>query len=275
MPHSPILLYLSMFRFNCTIVSIFVFTTLSWGQKANPTLVKLCTEKTFQSYQPKCNSDQQVVKHTAYQLGYNETTEQANWTMYVLSKSECTGTEDRSSKFYTDSLVKTGSATDQDYAGSGFDRGHLVPAGDMAYDKLTMKESFYYSNMSPQLPNFNRGIWKKLETQVRKWGEEYETLCILSGPVFSSNDSVIGPNKVAVPQFYYKIIVCPDQNNRSIAFLLPYKTAEKELNTFIVSIDEIEKKTKIDFFPQLPNSFENKLEKQRINGTWSGIVLTP
>ncbi len=262
-----------MFRFHVAVVSIVVFTACSWGQKVNPTLLKLCSEQTFQSYQPKCKNDEQIVKHTAYQLGYNEKTEQANWTMYVLSKSECTGTEDRSSKFYVDTLVKTGSATDQDYAGSGFDRGHLVPAGDMAYDKLTMKESFYYSNMSPQLPNFNRGIWKKLESQVRAWGEEYLTLCVISGPIFSANDSLIGPNKVAVPQFYYKIIICPDNQNRSIAFLIPYKTTEKELVSFIVPIDEIEKRTKIDFFAPLANSFETTFEKQKMNGTWSGIQI--
>ena len=126
---------------------------------------------------PKTNAKDKVIHHAGYSLLYNEIHEQASWVAYELTKDETNKIYDRTNKFIVDRSVKTGSATDKDYESSGYDRGHLAPASDMGWSEITMAESFYYSNMSPQDPSFNRGIWKKLEDYGLD-REELMTLCI-------------------------------------------------------------------------------------------------
>jgi len=108
---------------------------------------------------PQTTSQDLIISHTGYTFLYSEQYEQAKWVAYELTSEETRKTNERTNKFIVDTKVKTGSANDRDYAGSGYDKGHLAPAGDMSWSATTMSESFYYSNMSPQFPGFNRGIW--------------------------------------------------------------------------------------------------------------------
>ena len=112
---------------------------------------------------------EQQISHLGYTLSYNEKHEQASWVAYELTAGELRGTIARTDNFKADASVTTGSASLADYRGSGFDRGHLAPAADMKWSREVMSESFFMSNMSPQEPGFNRGIWKKLEGKVRDW----------------------------------------------------------------------------------------------------------
>lgn len=131
-----------------------------------PTIL-IAQSLTLKPAQPSHSSSNQIIKHVAYTLKYNEIYEQADWVIYLLTAEEVKGTILRSDNFRTDTKVKTGSASLTDYRGSGYDRGHLAPAGDMKWSKTAMSESFYMSNMSPQKPGFNRGIWRSLESLVR------------------------------------------------------------------------------------------------------------
>lgn len=149
---------------------------------------------------PKTSSSKdRIIKKTGFSLLYNESHEQAEWVAYQLTKSETNSVFERTDNFMVDPMVKTGSAVAADYQGSGYDRGHLAPAGDMGWSAASMTESFYYSNMSPQLPAFNRGIWKRLEEQVRTWAIDYDTLYVVTGPVLQMGLPKIGPNEVSVP----------------------------------------------------------------------------
>ncbi|MBK9735862.1 MAG: DNA/RNA non-specific endonuclease [Saprospiraceae bacterium] len=115
-----------------------------------------------------------------------EQCEQAEWTAYRMDRTKLNVPNvDRSGHFEPDYSVTTRSAFHRDYSNSGFTRGHLVPAGDMAFDTLAMRESFFMSNMSPQLRAFNNGIWKELEENVRDWTYKDETLYIITGPIQS------------------------------------------------------------------------------------------
>ena len=122
---------------------------------------------------PILKSKDSIVYHTGYSVSYNQKFRQANWVGYQLTKAETSKLFNRENKFIPDPLIK-GTDNGIDYEKSGYDRGHLCPAADMGFSKITMDESFYYSNMSPQVPQFNRGIWKSLETQVRNWAIEYD-----------------------------------------------------------------------------------------------------
>jgi endonuclease G len=159
--------------------------------------------------------------------------------------------------------VKTESANNNDYKNSGFDRGHLASAADMKWSAVAMKECFYYSNMSPQIPAFNRGIWKKLEEKVRVWALEKGTLYIATGPVLTDGLSSIGPDKVSVPKYFYKAILFYNgSKSEAIAFLLPNESSVESIYIFTISIDSLEAKTGIDFFYNLSDNIESAVESK-------------
>lgn len=218
---------------------------------------------------PLLKQNEKVIHHTGYAFSYNELHEQANWVAYQLTASETNSVISRSDKFRVDPAVKTGTAENKDYAASGYDRGHLAPAADMGWSATTMSESFYYSNMSPQLPTFNRSVWKRAESLVRTWAATYDSLYIVTGPVLSSGLKSIGRNKVSVPNYYYKVILDNKKGQRkSIAFIIRNESSEEPLQQFVVSVDKVENMTGIDFFPLLPDDLENKLESSANLNAW-------
>jgi endonuclease G, mitochondrial len=175
----------------------------------------------------------------------------------------------RTDDFRPDLLVTTGSAELADFAGSGYDRGHICPAEDMSFSEEAMSETFYLSNMSPQDPSFNRGIWSSLEAQVREWASDYDSLFVITGLVLTSNKGTIGANKVSVPKYYYKVILDYCQPEiKMIAFLLPNEKGVGTIVSYSVTTDSVEMLTGIDFFPALPDDIENKLESNCKPENW-------
>jgi endonuclease G len=213
--------------------------------------------------------NEKIISHSGYSFVYSEEHEQAKWIAYELTKEETNSLFERTDKFLVDPLVSTGTAENSDYANSGYDKGHLAPAADMGWSAVSMKESFYFSNMSPQLPGFNRGVWKRLEELMRSWASDYSAIYIVTGPVLQSGLPTIGGNHVSVPLEYYKVILDYTQPEiHAIGFLMPNASSSASINTFAVSIDEVESKTGIDFFPALPDDQETKLEKEVCQTCW-------
>ncbi len=210
---------------------------------------------------PKHSASDQIIRHLAYTLCYSEQHEQATWVAYELTRSETQKSVERSNKFMIDPQVKTKSATKADYKESGYDRGHLAPAADMGWSAETMQESFYYSNMSPQLPAFNRGIWKQLEEKVRDWAIAEDTLLVVTGPVLRDGLPAIGINSVSIPEYYYKVLLdFTGKSHKGIGFILPNRAGSSPLQSYAVSIDSVEKVTGIDFFYALADKQEYELE---------------
>ena len=213
---------------------------------------------------PRVTNTDAIVIHANYTLQYDERYEQADWVAYELTAAEAEGEIKRKDDFREDPSVITGSAQLSDYRKSGFDRGHLAPAGDMKFSDQAMNESFYMSNMSPQRPGFNRGIWKELEELVREWAEENSSLYIVTGPVLiKPYYPVIGQNKVAVPEYYYKVILdYTEPEIKGIGFVLPNKKSDDSIEHYAMSIDEVEEITGMDFFPELPDGEESSIESR-------------
>jgi len=203
-----------------------------------------------------------IVKHNYFTLSYSEENEQAEWVAYELKKSDLTKNEFERPYFIEDKKVKTKSADWRNYKNSGYDRGHLCPAGDRRMSFEAYNETFLTSNISPQDHDFNAGIWNRLEQKVRYWAEKYDGVYIVTGGVLKENLKTIGDENVSVPNKFYKIIVDASGGNyKAVAFLIPNKPSSEAFYEYAVSIDEIEARTEIDFFPQLPDSIENKLEQ--------------
>jgi len=220
---------------------------------------------------PAIGSNDQIIRHRRYTLRYREQYEQADWVAYKLTGEEARAYLSRDgNKFVPDPLVKTGSATHADYTRSGYDRGHLAPAGDFNTSPDDKQDTFYMSNISPQVPDFNRGIWNDLEQKFRQWAERDEELYVVTGPILKSGLPTIGKyNEIAVPEMYYKIALClTDDQPRMIGFLMKNEFSSENLKTFVVSVDEIERLTGIDFFPRIPDTLEKKLESSTTTKGW-------
>ncbi|RLD57513.1 MAG: DNA/RNA non-specific endonuclease [Bacteroidetes bacterium] len=221
---------------------------------------------------PLAHTGDTILTYTGFHLAYNEQFEQAAWVAYVLTRDEIeSGTIERTNNFRSDTSIASGSASPADYRRSGFDRGHLAPAGDMKWDHLAMSQSFLMSNMSPQRPSFNRGIWRKLETKVRNWAMEKDSIYVITGPLFSPGDSLIGENGVGVPGHYFKVLVDlspPDHD--MIAFLLPNSGSSEDLIQFAITVDSLEQLTGYDFFSVAPDQEMIEWLEQRIEpGNWN------
>ena len=219
---------------------------------------------------PAHQANETLISHEGYTLSYNEKYEQANWVAYELTSEETNSVYNRTNQFLVDPKISTGSADNSDYAGSGYDRGHLAPAGDMGWSEKSMIESFYYSNMSPQVPSFNRGIWKNAESFTREAAIENHVIYVVTGPVFTSDMTTIGKNKVAVPVAYYKVILdYLEPELKAIAFVIPNEASQLPLQHFAVSINQVEQITGLDFFPLLADTLESKLESGFDVNLWS------
>jgi endonuclease G len=195
-------------------------------------------------------SSEEIIHKKFFTLNYNEEHEVANWVSYELDEVKLQNCVKRTDSFRADPDVSTGSAVDDDYKGSGFDRGHLVPAGDMKFHKDAMRETFVFSNMTPQPANFNRGKWGVLENLMRSWGAKYKKIWIVTGPVLRNGLPAIGKkNQVSVPDEYFKVIVRQSGSSyEGMAFLMPTNVPSPDLKSYVVTIDAVEEATGFDFF---------------------------
>ena len=218
-----------------------------------------------QEYFPKSNGE--LIKHTFYSLSYAEDHEQAEWVHYKITPLMLKGNVKRTNYFKIDRKVSTGSANTKDYLKSGYDRGHLAPAADMKLSKLSMSESFYMSNVSPQKHSFNAGAWLKLEKLVRAWAKTSELYITTGGVLNSKYLKTIGNNNVSVPEKFYKIIYDP-RNQKIIAFLMANEKLDLPIEKYIVTVDEIESLTGIDFYHQLDDELEEKMESTILKRQW-------
>src|SRR5450759_2345792 len=233
-------------------------------------LLILClSNKSFAQELLPTSTTGQIVKHTYYTLSYSEPNEQAELVYYELTPAFVNGSQPRKDEFRPDPMVSTGSAQLSDYRGSGYDRGHLCPAADMKLNATSMSETFFLSNMSPQDPSFNRGIWESLEATVRSWAITEGMIYVVTGGVLTSNKGKIGSDGVSIPKYFYKVIYDPRGQGRMIAFLIPNEKSEKPLQNYVVTVDSLESLTGIDFFQELPDSIENRLESTKDVSSWS------
>ena len=233
---------------------------------------------------PVVQSGDALVRHAAIALAYAEKFEQARWVAHIISPDVLKGTVFRTNDFRADAKVTTGSAEEADfffkklkadstyeYDGFGYDRGHLAPSADFRWSQTALSESYYYSNMSPQLAAFNRGAWGDLEDAVRGYMYSHSStdLYVLTGPILKDGLPKIerGKNKVSIPERYWKVVL--DLNNKkAIGFIMPNADITKPLHSFALTINDVEKETGLDFFNKLPAALQEELESQAKAAEW-------
>ena len=216
------------------------------------------------------------VEHSAMILEYSEDHEQAKWVAHMILPDIATGLVYRSNDFRADPKIKTGTAVQEDYFttdtledgkveyfGYGYDRGHLAPSADFRWNALALSESYYYSNMSPQLPEFNREKWAELENFLRVYAVSNSVpLYIITAPVFSNNSLKVKESKngLSIPDAFIKCVYDP-VHERSIAFHLTHGAHNAPLETFAISIEEAEKILQCEIFSTIDKSLKSRIIK--------------
>lgn len=208
--------------------------------------------------------------HSAYAFNYNEPAEQSNWVAHIISPEITGGIITRTNDFRTDPLVKTGTATKADYWNLGYDRGHLAPSADFKWSLLALSESYLYSNMVPQSPELNRERWAQMEDMLREYVVEYQRpIYVVTGPIFDKGLDSIGPNRMAVPKRFFKVVMDYTATPaRSIGFIMPNEYCKYPIMHYAVSVDSVENITKINFFQKLPTNIQAAAEKTYTDSLW-------
>lgn len=222
-------------------------------------------------YLPSSTTNQ-IIHHDYYSLSYSETHEQSEWVAYELEKVYITSKNFKRPYFNQDPKVTTQSADWKNFKNTGYDKGHLVPAGDMKFSEEAYEDTFFTSNASPQLSTFNNGIWNRLEQKVRYWAQKYDGIYVITRGVLEAELRNIGNEEVAVPNYFYKVLLDIENEKKQvkmIAFLVPHEASNRPLYEFVVSVDELEQLTGIDFFPNLPDGVEINLESKSDYKAWS------
>ncbi len=228
-------------------------------------------------------SEDEIVHHSAFALAYDEEHEQARWVAHMILPDVKEGSAGRTNDFRTDPLVATGTAVDLDYFvqttdaegkkvydSFGFDRGHLAPSADFRWNEAALSESYFYSNLSPQLPEFNRESWAAVEDLIREYvvrtGHE---VYVVTGPVLHASLPKMerSPNKVSVPAYFFKVAIDLESLN-SIGFYMPNQKCTLPTENYVKTIDEIESLTGLNFFPSLSTNEADLLEGKVSLGPW-------
>lgn len=215
-----------------------------------------------------------LIQREGYALGFSIPHKQAVWVSYELTADDLVEPRaTRTNRFRKDPDIPE-CATSEDYTRSGFDRGHLAAAADMTRSASVMAESFYMSNISPQRPRFNRGIWLALEKQVRHFAKTERRIIIVTGPILPSGaaaNQTIGQSKVSVPEYFYKVIYDTTPPEKMLAFIIPNRSGSANLRTFVVTVDQVEQLTGLDFFSSLPTEMQDVLEKKLSTPQWKWL----
>ncbi|TVR38880.1 MAG: DNA/RNA non-specific endonuclease [Cryomorphaceae bacterium] len=198
------------------------------------------------------------------EIGYHIPCKQPHWVRYTLRREMTEGLIRRKDNFRPDPRIAEGkSAQLTDYKQSGYDRGHLAPAGDMTHSQECMDESFWLSNISPQTAGCNRGVWKRLEEQVRKWTHSHDSILVYTGPILQNHESfsTIGSGEVCVPKSYYKALLFYTQNDfYALAFVIPNENSPEPLASFAMSVRQLETNSGLSFFSHLADTTQQRIE---------------
>lgn len=226
-------------------------------------------DKLVMQTSPK-GTPEQILKRTGYVASYNKTTLLPNWVAWHLTAERTEGSAKRSSvDFAEDTEVPEPRATDWDYYNSGYDRGHMCPAADNKWSKKAMEESFLFTNMCPQNGNLNRGDWNEMEMACRKWAKKYGDLYIVCGPIlYKGKHKTIGKNKVVVPEAFFKVVLRTGDDPQAIGFIYKNTSGNRPKDSYVNTVDEVERITGIDFFSSLPDDVEKKVEAECDLGLW-------
>ncbi len=221
---------------------------------------------------PALTDTDQILQYQGFTVSYNSENLIPNWVAYELTAEETVGDADREDKrFSMDMSFKGHQAMREDYAESGWTKGHMAPAADFLWSDDAMAETFYLVNVCPQDEFLNRKDWQYLEKQVRAWANEYGRVWVVTGPIVGEDRyGTIGAQEVVVPDAFFKVVLVHDGSRyQGVAFVMGNDNSRYWLDQVAMPVDELEKLTGIDFYPALPDDMEDVVEAGYDPAVWS------
>lgn len=204
-----------------------------------------------------------LLKNDHYTSCYSDHFKNTVWAIHQLEREQILGHQKRTNDYRVDNRVTNGIQA-SDYRRTGFDRGHLVPAADMKKDFSSMTQTFFMTNMSPQRPEFNRGIWSVLEKKIRRdfvATKQRGNVFVYTGMILSDKLPTL-TCQATIPEWFYKVIYNQADHTVKSYLIDNHRYSSSELESFRVSVDRIEKLTGLDFFSFLPKAEQDQLESQ-------------
>ena len=210
------------------------------------------------------HTPERIVEHTGFTLSFNREHNNPNWAAWELTADEAKGTLPRANDFEPDpKLPENHQVTHADYTRSGYDRGHMVPAADMKWDSKAMNDCFYMSNICPQTHALNAGGWETLESACRRWAKQEGSVYIVCGPIYKGNKhKTIGKDlKITVPEGFFKVVLSMREGKeKAIGFYYANSNAKQTMEQTATTVDEIEALTGMDFFVNIDDRLEERIE---------------
>lgn len=243
------------------LILCFSGITFAWDQRP-PQAIETCKVHAPYGF-PQSSRNLIGICRQAYFVGYDAPSKIPEYVTYTLLPQNALGCVARTNAFAADKSIVNGPVPD-DYAGTGYDKGHVSPDGDLSWDQQVEYESFLMTNMLPQAGSLNRGIWKLLETSIRGWAVQLnQSFTIIGGGIYNTQDKKIGSG-VVVPHAFYKIVI----NNKTgqvagwlFPHTAPYPNLGNDLTLFRVSVDHIQQRSGIKLHFS-PNAVELKVGQE-------------
>lgn len=211
-----------------------------------------------------------IKEYTGFRVSFNADNHTPNWVAWELLGRETDGPQSRGNLFWKDDEID-GCPDISDYKKSGFDRGHMCPAADQKWSEEAMTDCFSFANMVPQDHALNAGAWQTLEKKERHWARRDSAILIVAGPIYEKTDTLrIGGIGVRVPSAFFKVMAAPYVDRpRGIAFVYPNMSSPGNMENYVMTIDDVERITGLDFFHNLPDDIESKVESVSSFRDWN------
>ena len=256
------------------ISHILLLLAVMFSSCASPNRQHLSTDS--QKQQEKNSEKRQrstIIHYTGFMVSYNPDTRQPDWVSYTLTAEQVEQTKHTPKfprYFMPDPNLNLPQATNEDYSGSGWVRGHMARRQDMKWSEQAVKESDYFTNICPQNKEMNNGVWHQIENLVRQLAVRYDSVQIVCGPIFVSNTpETIGSNRVRIPDSFFKAFLIKHQDAyHTIAFICPNNPDSVTIVGTAQSVNSVESFTGYDFFSFLDDGIEEDVEDEVEVGLW-------
>lgn len=219
---------------------------------------------------PLNDTSEQILYRKGYSVSYNKDHKIPNWVAWHLTAEHTSGPHQRpGGAWHEDTDVPQPRSTFDDYRDSGWSKGHMCPAGDNKWDQDAMYDTFLFTNCCPQDANLNSGDWNQIEMACRRWAQKYGDVYIVCGPIlYGTEHETIGPNKVVVPEAFFKVVLCLEGKPKGIGFIRKNTDTSRRNDLYVNTINEVERITGMTFFPTLPQEISDSVKSQNDLRNW-------
>lgn len=259
------------------VVLINVFWSWAFGQSFLKKVQTQYKTATVKMEQPRLTAlrPELILQKTGFIVSFNTETNCPNYVAWYLTANRAKGRNSKRKDLFEGdpSIEKNRRIEYYDYNNVGYDRGHMCPSGDNKHNSKAMDDCFLMTNICPQAHNLNIGAWNDLEQECRRWAKNYGAVAIVCGPIFDKRPyRYVGQRRgyrIAVPDRFFKVVLMNGRIPKAIGFIYPNNDTNRPTRSFAASVDEVERQTGIDFFFQLDDKVENRIEAECNPAAWN------